>query len=230
MGAEQYVNRGRRLLEDARYRFQLLDHVFRSQKWNVAIKEAQEALEQTVKAAVLLTGYDHVRGHKAEAVEQLRRLLERQIQLSSSGRPEIASQVEDIYNYYALRCSGRDLMIMKRVGGVYTQLGTCRAPAPNMIIDLEVDDSTLTAKADDQMLSQITDTSLSYGFLDRWYFPVKVTISYWDRLFRAARTLGKLRDPSFYQKMQYSRNDAREAGHHLQSAIDVMREAFGVLS
>ena len=230
MVSEKYVQRGRRLLNQAHQRFEFFDHLFTSRQWNMAIREAHDALEQAVKAAILLTGNESVRGHKAQAVEQLKELLEYQIQLSSSGRPEIASRVQDIYNYYALRHTGSNLMVMKKVGAVYTHLGTCSLPGPNMIIDLEVDGSTLTAKADERVLSQMTDTSLTFGFLDRWYFPVKVTVPYWDQLFSAARTLGKLREPSFYEETQYSRDDAVEAGQHMQSAVDLLRAAFGVLS
>lgn len=224
------MQRGRGLLNQARYRFDLFDQASTSRQWNVAIREAQEALEQAVKAAVLLTGHEHVKGHQAEAVEQLKNLLESQIRLSSSGRPEIAARIQDVCNYYFLTRSDQYLMIMKRVGGAYTQLANCDIPAPNRIIDFEVDGSSLIAKVDDRILTATTDTSLSYGFLARWYFPIKVSIPYWERLFNGARTLGKMREPSFYEKLQYDRIDARKAGEDAQSALALLREAFGVVS
>lgn len=230
MSAEQCVQRGRRLLNQARWRFKSFEQAFTSQQWNIAIREAQECLEQAVKAAVLLTGYDFVTGHQAEAAKQLEKLLESQTQLSTSGRPEVASRIQDNDNYYLVSQNGPSLIILKKVGGTYTQLGACSIPVPNMIIDLETNGSTLTAKADDQILISLTDTSLGYGFPDHWYFPVKVAFPCWDKLLTAAWTLGKLRASSFYEELQYTGKDAENAGQHLQSAFTLLREAFGVVS
>ncbi len=219
------------MLRQATFRLGEYEKAFVSGQWNVSVREAQEAFEQCVKAAIMLTGNSSLpHFHGEQVVESLKTLLDGQVALSINGRPEVAARVLSIRDYYLVTSRDSRLSVRKKIGGVYTELLRCDVGAPNRIVSLDADGSTLTVSADEDILAQVTDTALSSGFPSQWYFPVKPAFPSWSHLCNSARVLAKMRDPAFYEEIQYGEAEARQAGDHLRAVLVVLRDSFGAVT
>ncbi len=207
------------MLAQSKYRAREYELAYSAREWNVAVRHAQEVTEQAVKAAVLLTGTKNVMGHDDEAARQLKNILEQQLHLALSGRPEMARRIQDANTYYGLEQRSSELRIWKNVSGVRTLLGKCSVLHQDRIIDFEVDGSSIVVKNGRNRLIEVTDTSLSLGFPEDWHFPLKLSVQEWQQLFTGCRSLGNMRERSFYAVNNCSEADARQAGEAMRSVV-----------
>ncbi|MBD3885494.1 HEPN domain-containing protein [Phormidium tenue FACHB-886] len=237
MTSEDFESRGANLLNSAQETMQDYTSALHRQNWNMAVRRAQEAVEQLIKGIIYATGNKAEFGHGDKAAIQLRGMLETdgvkvtEHSTSSDVPTRInVSFADDAQSGHAVSLYGRQVHLLKMEGGTFQAVWEHTLPDQemNLVIYHERKRGGYIIITDGPRLVLIfNELGGEFFYSDDLYNPVYLSKEAWDLMVEATKLLGKWRDPAFYHEKTFSEADAKEAGEKMKLVYSMVKQVMG---
>lgn len=244
MNSEQHQKRGVNLIRSSQVCVQEYWSAMRRESWNLAVRRAQEAVELVLKGAICKTGTEFEWGHKAEPLDQLKSILKQDRRLLTEFNfpvevptAVICHPIDDTTIGYGIQIYKREIMMAPHESGgnglhPIGAIETRDIPESEFSIcihEIETDagPKSIIVECGGKILASFNELGGMILVDEDFVLGRQLSEESWKLMRDASVYLAEHRCPSFYHDRDYSKEEAKLAGDHMQYVQAGVRAVLG---